>query len=85
KQDFVDKYQKNVILRYVNEVLSMKELYKEDIFLKVDQKASELLNKGVDQLSKMELYNLNKHVLKSALGDAVEEVSKWGKADGTDI
>ena len=66
-------------MRYVNEVLLMKELYKEDIFLKVDQKASELLNKGVDQLSKMELYNLNKHVLKSALGGAVEEVSKWGR------
>ena len=66
-------------MRYVNEVLSMKELYKEDIFLKVDQKASELLNKGVDQLSKMELYNLNKHVLKSVLSDAVEEVSKWGR------
>ncbi len=47
KQDFVDKYQKMLFLRYVNEVLSMKELYKEDIFLKVDQKASELLNKGV--------------------------------------
>lgn len=45
KQDFIDKYQKNVILRYVNEVLSMKELYKEDIFPKIDQKASELLKK----------------------------------------
>lgn len=45
KQDFIDKYQKNVILRYVNEVLSMKELYKEDIFPKVDQEASELLKK----------------------------------------
>lgn len=68
-----------MILRYINEVLSMKELYKEDIFRKVDQKASELLNKGVGQLSKMELYNLNKHVLKSVLGSAVEEVSKWGR------
>lgn len=36
KQDFIDKYQKNVILRYINEVLSMKEFYKEDIFQNVD-------------------------------------------------
>ena len=85
KQDFIDKYQKNVILRYTNEVLSMKELYKEDIFPKVNQEASVLLKEGVDHLSKTELYSLNKHLLKSVLGDAVEEVSKWGKADGTDI
>lgn len=31
------------------------------------------------------MYSLNKHLLKSLLGDAVEEVSKWGNADGTDI
>ncbi|MFH4377209.1 hypothetical protein WAJ76_21045, partial [Acinetobacter baumannii] len=42
KQDFIDKYQKNVILRYINEVLSMKEFYKEDIFQNVDQEASVL-------------------------------------------
>lgn len=85
KQDFIDKYQKNVILRYINEVLSMKEFYKEDIFQNVDQEASVLLKKGVGHLTNTELYSLNKHLLKSLLGDAVEEVSKWGNADGTDI
>ena len=44
-----------------------------------------LLKKGVGHLTNTELYSLNKHLLKSLLGDAVEEVSKWGNADGTDI
>ncbi|MRB25033.1 hypothetical protein GH839_30120, partial [Bacillus thuringiensis] len=65
KQDFIDKYQKNVILRYINEVLSMKEFYKDDIFQNVNQEASVLLKKGVGHLTNTELYSLNKHLLKS--------------------
>ncbi|MEI4622887.1 glycoside hydrolase [Bacillus pfraonensis] len=85
KQDFIDKYQKNVVLRYINEVLGMKEFYKEDIFPKIDDETNRLLKKGVDHLTETELYSLNKHLLKSALGDAVEDVEKWGSADGTDV
>ena len=63
----------------------MKEFYKDDIFQNVNQEASVLLKKGVGHLTNTELYSLNKHLLKSLLGDVVEEVSKWGNADGTDI
>ncbi|KEK24160.1 glycoside hydrolase [Bacillus gaemokensis] len=85
KQDFIDKYQKNVVLRYINEALAMKEFYKEDIFPEIDGEASALLKKGVDHLTETELYNFNKYVLKSALGDAVDDIDKWGSADGTNI
>ena len=60
-------------------------IFKDDIFQNVNQEASVLLKKGVGHLTNTELYSLNKHLLKSLLGDAVEEVSKWGNADGTDI
>ncbi|MBO1579493.1 glycoside hydrolase [Bacillus sp. XF8] len=85
KQDFINKYQKNVVLRYINEVLGRKEFYKEDIFQKVDDESNRLLKKGIDHLTETELYSLNKHLLKSVLGDAVEDVEKWGSADGTNI
>ncbi|MDM5188224.1 glycoside hydrolase [Bacillus sp. DX4.1] len=85
RQDFIDKYQKNVILRYINEALGMKELYKEVIFQKVDETASELLEKGIGHLTQTELYTLNKHLLKSILGDTVDDIEKWGSADGTNV
>ena len=69
---------------YKRSVINEK-FYKDDIFQNVNQEASVLLKKGVGHLTNTELYSLNKHLLKSLLGDAVEEVSKWGNADGTDI
>ncbi|CAM4112589.1 hypothetical protein BAMA_13655 [Bacillus manliponensis] len=84
-QDFIDNYQKQVVLRYINEVLKMKEFYNPDVFPEVDKEAKDLLEKGIDNLTEIELYKLNKHLLKSVLQDSVDEINKWGNEDGTDI
>nr|WP_152570616.1 glycoside hydrolase [Paenibacillus tyrfis] len=84
-QDHVEKYQKSVIVRALNQVLKMKELYNADVFQPSDAVARQLIQQGVAALSEQKLYQLNKMLLKSVLLDAVGPIEDWGKANSTDI
>ncbi|PRZ12500.1 glycosyl hydrolase family 101 [Laceyella sediminis] len=74
-----DRYQKQVIVRALNTALKLKTLYEPKHFPHPDKEARALLSKGIDKLSEQELYTLNKHLLKSALGESVTDVQTWGE------
>ena len=85
KQDYFDQYQKNVIVRALNRVLKLEELYNEAVFPNPDLESKGLLEKGVSHLSEQELYTLNKQLLKSKLKDATDDIENWGKQDSTNL
>ncbi|MGG1553714.1 glycoside hydrolase [Paenibacillus ferrarius] len=85
KQDYVDNYQKKVVLNAFNQALKMRELYNPAVFPNPDAEAGKLIGRGVDKLSEEKLYDLNKRLLKSVLNNAVNAVSEWGQADSTQL
>ncbi|MGO0061294.1 glycoside hydrolase [Brevibacillus fluminis] len=82
KQDYVDQYQRRIIVRLLNDVLQLQTFYKADVFPNLDAATKALMQKGAALRSESELYQANKQVLKSALQDAADDVSLWG-ADKT--
>ncbi|OCT11867.1 hypothetical protein A8709_28800 [Paenibacillus pectinilyticus] len=85
KQDYLDNYQKKVVLTALNQVLKMRELYNPTQFPTPDEEARKLIGLGVDKLSEEKLYDLNKLLLKSVLKEAVSPVLDWGQADSTKV
>lgn len=84
-QDYMDRYQKNVIIRSINSVLKLELFYNQQVFQDINSESKKLLNKGINNLSEQELYTLNKRLLKSILKDSVDEIEKWGKQDSKDV
>ncbi|NOV04779.1 glycoside hydrolase [Paenibacillus planticolens] len=85
KQDFMDNYQKKVVLSALNQALKMRELYTPALFPNPGDEARKLIEAGIDKLSEEKLYDLNKLLLKSILKDAVKEISDWGQTDSTEL
>ncbi|WP_188540766.1 glycoside hydrolase [Paenibacillus segetis] len=83
--DYIDKYNKNRILKSLSSVLKLKEFYNADIFKDTDKESQELLNKGIDNLNPVELIELNKMLLKSVLGNLVDPIDKWADANTVDV
>ncbi|UKS23835.1 glycoside hydrolase [Paenibacillus sp. HWE-109] len=84
-QDFMDKYQKKVVLTALNQALKMREFYTQAQFPNPGEEARKLIGMGVDKLSEEKLYDLNKLLLKSILLDAVSELADWGQSDSTQL
>ncbi|MBO1626176.1 glycoside hydrolase [Bacillus arachidis] len=85
KQEYIDKYQKNIIIRSFNKVLKLDQFYNNAIFQNTDNESKKLLEKGISHLSEQELYTLNKLLLKSKLKDAADDIEQWGKQDSTNL
>ncbi|RRJ67267.1 hypothetical protein EHV15_33330 [Paenibacillus oralis] len=85
KQDYMDKYQKRIVLGAMNQALKMRNFYTPDMFPNPGESALELIKQGVSQLSEQKLYELNKLLLKSVLLDAATDLDDWGQADSTDV
>lgn len=83
--DYTDKYTERLIVRGINSVGLLKELYNPDVFINTDKEIDNLLNEGIDNLNKMELIDLNKKLLKSELGDIVDPIENWADANTTDV
>ncbi|HBZ80295.1 MULTISPECIES: glycoside hydrolase [Brevibacillus] len=82
KQDYVAAYQRKAILNGFNYALRSRDFYNPQLFAGIaDSKAKALIAKGVEQLDEVELYELNKRLLKSVLQDAVPAVEQWGDTD----
>lgn len=84
-QDYLDKYQRNIVLGAMNQALKMKNLYSVDVFPHPGAEAQKLIDQGVDKLSEEKRYDLNKLLLAQLLQDAAGEPSTWGQADSTDL
>ncbi|WP_270941170.1 glycoside hydrolase [Romboutsia lituseburensis] len=85
KQDYIDKYQKNQIVSAFNSILQLKEFYNQSIFKNTDSKIDGLVKKGVGNLNKVELVQLNKMLLKSELKDSTINVNEWSKHNTLDL
>ncbi|MBU3108289.1 glycoside hydrolase [Clostridium gasigenes] len=83
--EFADKYTKSLIVRSINSIGLLKELYSPDVFKNIDEETNNILSKGIDNLNKMELIELNKRLLKSELGDIAEPIENWGNSKTTDV
>ncbi|ANS75887.1 hypothetical protein AWM70_15890 [Paenibacillus yonginensis] len=84
-QDYVDNYQKKVILNAINQALKMRDFYTADQFPNPGADAAALIQQGVENLSEEKLYDLNKLLLKNRLGDAVSDISEWGQSGSTGV
>ncbi|QHW33579.1 glycoside hydrolase [Paenibacillus rhizovicinus] len=84
-QDYMDKYQKGMVLSALNQALKMRDLYTAERFPDPGADAQKLIDQGVDKLSEEKLYDLNKLLTGQLLGDAAGDPSTWGQADSTDL
>ncbi|MFC4075980.1 glycoside hydrolase [Salinithrix halophila] len=84
KQAYVAKYQRQGVLRAFNELLRLKELYNPNVFTKLDEETKKTA-KNIDRLNEVQLYSLNKKLLKSVLQDSVAPTDHWDDADSVNI
>ncbi|NEW06533.1 glycoside hydrolase [Paenibacillus sp. SYP-B3998] len=85
KQDYVDDYQKKTIISGLNRVLREKDFYNRGIFTELDEVSRKYVDRGLEHINEVELYDLNKRVLKSKLGAAAAPVEAWGSKDSTEL
>lgn len=84
-QDYIDRYQQNVIIRAINSLLKLEAFYDPQVFQDLDSESKKFIAKGINRLSEQELYTLNKKLLKSLLRDSVDGIEEWGKQDSKDV
>ncbi|KRF58839.1 hypothetical protein ASG99_27270 [Bacillus sp. Soil768D1] len=83
--DYVDKYTGTEIVKGLSAVMQLKEFYNPEIFTDADKETQRLLNKGIDNVNPVELIDLNKRLLKSVLGNAVDPIENWADANTVDV
>lgn len=84
-QDYIDKYQKNQIVQAFNEVMQMNTFYNDKVFNSKDRDIKRVLDKGISKLNRVELIEFNKRLLKSKLGDSVNDVATWTRYNTIDV
>ena len=84
-QDYVGQYQKNIICRYLSEILKSAKFYDPEVFTSQDETMKGLLNKGIDALDESGLIQLNKHALASGLPDVFRPAETWTDSQTTGL
>ncbi len=85
KQDFVSEYQKNAVVRALNHALLRGDFYKSNEPAGLDSEGVKLAGRGADNLNLIELYDLNKRILKSRLKDTIDPMEKWGNGNSLEL
>lgn len=85
KQDFVDKYQRSVLIRGLSTALLQEDFYNSKVFPKTDSAMEELLKKGIDQLHLAQRTTLHKNALYENLPGVFAPVESWYSYDSTDM
>ncbi|MGE8081590.1 glycoside hydrolase [Peribacillus loiseleuriae] len=83
--DYVDKYTKSRIVKSLSAVMQLKEFYNPEIFTETNKKTQSLLDRGIENLNSVELIDLNKRLLKGALGDIVDPIEKWADENTVEV
>ncbi|MFE4897219.1 glycoside hydrolase [Peribacillus butanolivorans] len=83
--DYVDKYTKNRIINSLSAVMQLKEFYNPEVFTETNKEIQRLLNRGIENLNPVELIDLNKRLLKSVLGNAVDPIEQWADANTVEV
>ncbi|MGL5693932.1 MAG: glycoside hydrolase, partial [Peptostreptococcaceae bacterium] len=84
-QDYVDKYQKSQIVMALNKVMLLEDFYNPNVFKNVNKEDQSKIDKGTNNLTKIELVELNKSLLKSELKNATTPTKDWAKHNTVDI
>jgi hypothetical protein len=83
---FINSYQKNLILRSLNEILSYNSFYNEPAWKDIQSnELSQLLRNDIQQLNETNLYQLNKQAFYEAFSPFVETIDHWGDGVSIDI
>lgn|GEM_PF-3197036 len=84
-QDYVDAYQKEFLLSALNTVLKHKGFYNPAVFNSLDKETTTLVDNEMDHLNQLQVYDLNKRLLKSILRDSVDSIPEWANSNTTDL
>ncbi|WP_019420045.1 glycoside hydrolase [Paenibacillus sp. OSY-SE] len=85
KKESLNAYHKRVIVKALNQVIKLEQLYRPDRFQSADAALLKTIADGVDKLSEQKLYAFNKNLLKSAFQEAVDDPSEWGRDHSTEL
>lgn len=85
QQDFVDKYQRSVLLRGLSTALFQEHFYEDKIFPKSNNIMEELLKIGVGNLKPSQRTTLHKYALYENLPEVFTPVENWYSYESTDI
>lgn len=84
-QDYVDKYQRSVILRGISTALAREDFYDSSLFTASSAAMKSLLAKGEKKLNPAERIELNKNALYESLSGVFEPVDGWYDDASADI
>lgn len=86
-QDYVSEYQKNIVCRFLSEVLKYDDFYNPQVLIKQDEFMKTLLQKEKEtkSLDKSALIQFNKHALAANLSDVFHSTQEWMKEDTVDL
>lgn len=76
-QDYVGEYQKDIVCRALSEVLKQDDFYQEETLNIQDPFMQSCIEKGLDNLSKSEQLQFNKHALAVNFPNVFLEVDNW--------
>ncbi|MDK8182881.1 glycoside hydrolase [Paenibacillus sp. UMB4589-SE434] len=85
KKEPLNAYHKRALVKALNQVLKLKQLYRPDLFRSADATMLTAIAGGVDKLSEQKMYAFNKSLLKSVFGDALANPSEWGQEQSTKL
>ncbi len=76
----VSKYEQNLIIGALNIALTSDGFYAKDLWneTEIDTAVRTHINRGVSNLSEMELYDLNKNLFYAAYKNYLKPISEWG-------
>ena len=85
KQNYVDQYQKLLISQGLSQVLLLPDFYNPEIFTKKDKKIEDLINKGINNLNKVEIIELNKRALRLSIENGFKNDDDWSLDRNLDL
>lgn len=84
-QDYVAQYQKQVICRYLSEVLKKRNFYDPGIFTEQDEFMTEILQNGIERADESALIQFNKHALAANMPEAFQPADQWMDSSTMDL
>lgn len=84
-QDYIGQYQKDVICRFLSELLKETNFYDSQIFSEQDDYMKTLLQKEIENLDNSSFIQLNKHALAINLPEVFQPVDEWMNENTVDL
>lgn len=84
-QDYVDKYDKNLITSAITAVCMSKDFYNPSVFKNTNSEINSLVSKGVNNLKEVDVIKLNKILIQTSMPNIFAPINEWADSATTDI